>query len=307
MKPRLNTVRSHCLYYTVFFLLLSALATAEIDVYQNSLYINASTSMDPGPKGLGGLLTSINNTVPTASIQVSGTWFEDTDRIIIDALFIVGTTLVNNGNCTLHLKDSGFEQIITSAPMQLNNISGQPHYTFNATNISAIAGNASSGKFFGHVQCIRTSPTVNVFSVADFEVHPVTNTILAEIRATKTSLQALLQRQFDFSQEEVFLITDSFTTMTEILDAVEGGRMSGAEANAQVKGITARLEETLGDKYRSAAVSIKPKASLSSFISEVASTPRKLAGSQSFTKILVFLVVIYGVYLIYHGKHEDEF
>lgn len=307
----MNSVKS----LLIFCLVLSILAVgvaAQVDIFQNRYSdVNVTQALDPGPKGIGGLLVALNASTNAPVLHVSGTWFEDTDRIIVNALLLQTVGLQSNepitgANCTISLKDSTLTQIVTSAQMLENNITGQPHYTYNQTNISAIASGVSSGKFFGHVVCIKGAPQpFTIYQETDFEVHPITNTLLSEIRSTKSFLQNLLQRQFDFSQEEVFLITDSFTSMSKILDAVESGRMSGEDAKVQFEEIEAHLEQGLGGKYGEAR--FMPKAGLSSFVSEIAQTPRKLAQNRSFTAVLTFLVVVFGAYLIYHGKHEDEF
>ena len=300
-------------------LLALPLVAAEIDVFQNSHFINASESMDPGPKGLGGILSSINQSIAAdVTVQVSGTWLQKFDAIIVDALVIRANSPVSGANCSLNLKNSLFAQVVTSAPMPEHTITGEPHYTYNATNITSISPAAEEGKFFGHVTCIKTPPgAFTVYTEADFEVHELrvsanvsvdNAAVINQILALQTTLIGLLDRQFDFTQEEVFLVTDSFTSMSRILDAVKGGSMTETEAKVKVSEIEQSLQTKLGAKYNEAKLTLTSKSGLFSRVtSSITATPRQFfndSPTKVLAKLFFIFALIYGAVAVYEERKE---
>lgn len=292
------------LTYLLIALLLIPSSLAIVDVFQGRHSVTATSLIDPGPKGLGGFLSDINTTVQSNSVklQVSGTWFQDFDRIIIDSILLDHNNEPISGvNCTLSLKDSTFTEILTNTQMAENTIAGEPHYTFNATNISLITSSQETGKFFGHVRCEKDPPKPFViFSESDFEVHDIqlnvgditvnnTETINQIIR-TQQALASLLDRQFDFSQEEVFLVTDAFNSMSGILEAVENGEISEEAAAQKVKVIEQRLQNNMGGFYKQEMARFAPKAGGSSIISDIFATPKEMLGNSSLKNLLYWFI-----------------
>ncbi|MBS3150816.1 hypothetical protein J4443_00345, partial [Candidatus Woesearchaeota archaeon] len=66
--------------------------------------------------------------------------------------------------------------------------------------------------------------------------------IIDEIKITRDLLGSLLNKQYDFSQEEVFLITDSVNSMNRIIELVGDGSLTPLEAQAQFSEIKGALE-----------------------------------------------------------------
>jgi hypothetical protein len=84
-----------------------------------------------------------------------------------------------------------------------------------------------------------------LLSEENFGGHNLTE-LINEIRETKNYLEELLQKQYDFSQEEIFLITDSINSMSRIISAVEGGEIDSEEAREQFKEIQATILDITG-------------------------------------------------------------
>ena len=80
-----------------------------------------------------------------------------------------------------------------------------------------------------------------LLSEANFGNHSLSE-VISDIEASKTYLETLLKMQYDFSQEEVFLITDSIISMTQIVDLVSSGEMSYNESEAEFNKIKKSLE-----------------------------------------------------------------
>ena len=72
--------------------------------------------------------------------------------------------------------------------------------------------------------------------------------------SNKNSLFRLLvemENNQDFSEEEIFLVTDSINSMTEVIDLLDKGEISSTDAELRFKIIQANLDGRLGNQVRS--------------------------------------------------------
>ncbi|PIN73878.1 hypothetical protein COV20_02060 [Candidatus Woesearchaeota archaeon CG10_big_fil_rev_8_21_14_0_10_45_16] len=168
-------------------------------------------------------------------LDTSGTWFQASDILLVDVLFLsdAGAGAISGATCNLSLIASNRSLILNNTGMEEVLIAGTSHYIYNVTNVSTLSSSGpQSGKFTGHVRCTDNQlvPTIR-FAQVDFEVHDLKRDIIDEIQATKAALEKLLDRQYDFSQEEIFLITDAINSIAKISTRLDSGELSpeGAE------------------------------------------------------------------------------
>ena len=295
----------------------------------NGVYV-FNFSVDVG--GNYAVYTFINNTPFSAStaifvrelfesaakdrLEVSGAWFQQSDTIIVDALFMRNSGMpITNANCTLSLKDSQFVEIVTNANMPEHTIGGEPHYTYNATNISVIAASIETGKFFGHVQCRRPNPLAhNVFAEADFEVHKVAevnvsvsvqinnSALIEQIQETQEFLTTILEKAFDFSQEQVFLVTDSVSSMEGISTLLDNKKITPQQALEEYNKVQQDIYGRLSSWEHSQDIQVQAGTGDESNIITITESPRK----NGFFKIISFgvLLGIIGIIVLTFFRRE---
>lgn len=301
------------LYYIIAITLCASMVAAAVDVFQNTHFdVEANQAIDPGAEGLGGLLTDINTSTSVPSVHISSTWFQKFDKIIVDAIFLEKDgDPISGGICNISLRDANFTTLVVNASMEEAQIAGVPHYTYNQSNISALGGE-TEGKFVGHVRCNKPGKR-SVFTEADFEVHEISvsatvnNTeVLNDIQSTRTLLRDMLDRQSEFAQEEVFLVTDAFNSMTDILEAVQSGEMSEGQAYEQYRHVRSRLDTQMGGRWRQKQATLTPKAGVTDIQAFFTARPRWLAGWSVEGVLYSFIaVLLIGIY--YMRRKRDDF
>jgi len=70
--------------------------------------------------------------------------------------------------------------------------------------------------------------------------------ILDDIASTKELLETLLERQYDLSQEEIFLITDSIVTIDNIASMLQSGQITDEDAKTQIEAIRQSVSAITG-------------------------------------------------------------
>ncbi len=78
--------------------------------------------------------------------------------------------------------------------------------------------------------------------------------LLADLNTTRNSLNDLLKRQTDFTQEEIFLVTDSMNTINSVIEQVASGSISQEEADAKLAEIRSSLSKLTGKAVGAAPV-----------------------------------------------------
>lgn len=84
--------------------------------------------------------------------------------------------------------------------------------------------------------------------------------VLVELNATKNALLLLLQRQEDFTNEEIFLITDSVIAVNNIEEGLKSGSITEEDAQANLHAINEKMSAATGKAYAAADYSIMLRA-----------------------------------------------
>ncbi len=255
--------------------------------------------------------TSVAFIIPDrTSVKASGTLFLTNDTIFVDALYFLGSTPSDDANCSISVMDDRLNTVLSNASMALRNISAVPHYQFLETNWSNRTGvNNETGKFVGHVRCVRNSaPGTITFTTVDFEVRDIAKqqsvlsaiegnatrviaAISAELNATRAILQSLLERQEEFSAEEIFLITDSLVQVDRIAKAIGEGSVNPDLAKEQLK----IIEETIAPLISGRAVDAAPAAA----------TVRSGRSSDAIFYLIIILSIVVTAALIIRARMQD--
>jgi len=193
-------------------------------------------------------------------IVATGTLYFPESKIIVDAMFFdAGNQPIAGGACNLSLSNQNQTVVVENATLREIPIAGIPHYVYNATNSSVFAANLSQGVFSGHVRCMDPGAGNLVsYSKVNFEVRFFNSSgsssatdltpVLVSINQTRDLLQTLLVRANEFSQEEVFLITDAFNAVADLSAQVSTGKVSQTEASAKIVDINKDLEDSLSQR-----------------------------------------------------------
>ena len=70
--------------------------------------------------------------------------------------------------------------------------------------------------------------------------------VLSDLAETKASLSAILNRQYDLSQEEVFLVTDAIVSVSAVIDSLQSGEITPEEAQQRFNAIQESMEKITG-------------------------------------------------------------
>jgi hypothetical protein len=128
-------------------------------------------------------------------------------------------------------------------------IAAVPHYIYNVTNITMITDLSTAfGHYVGHIACNSTTHGLpqSVYAQVAFQVKNLTIELLIdELRQTRDLLAGMLARSSEFDQEAIFLITDSFNTVSKVIEDLESGELSEAEARELIAGIKDSIEPLL--------------------------------------------------------------
>ncbi len=197
------------------------------------------------------------STVPSSGgLSVSGALFLPNDTLIVDAIFTnTQGSNIAGAQCNLTLLDQNKSIVLSRANMPENTFTDISHYTYINTNFINTTNTTTTGNYYGHIQC--TSGTLTRVSSLSFAILDLPNRIknvlnisnntlvTNQIIAINTSLVALINKDFSFDQEQIFLITDSLNQINSLATQVAQGTLSPEQAQEQLQKIKQNLLDHL--------------------------------------------------------------
>jgi hypothetical protein len=112
--------------------------------------------------------------------------------------------------------------------------------------------------------------------------------LIKESRQYLVDLLTDMEYLQEFSEEEIFLITDSVNSMSKVVNFLESGQITNEEAEAQFNQIRDSLMNQLGDKITASAIGL----------SEVKQSPLKKLFSDWRSVMFVILLLMFAVTMI---------
>ncbi len=223
----------------------------------------ASFSVNPQSTDMGGILTG-------------GALFLPNDTLIVDAIFTnTQGSNIAGAQCNLTLLDQNKSIVLSRANMPENTFTDISHYTYINTNFINTTNTTTTGNYYGHIQC--TSGTLTRVSSLSFAILDLPNRIknvlnisnntlvTNQIIAINTSLVALINKDFSFDQEQIFLITDSLNQINSLATQVAQGTLSPEQAQEQLQKIKQNLLDHLQQQKTQ---TIEPKSKPASFFNQ---------------------------------------
>jgi hypothetical protein len=126
------------------------------------------------------LTRQINETV-AASLEASGAYIAEEDKIVIHALFLTGFgEPIPNASCTVSIMDESLAELVVNASMSEETIANETHYVYRLENVSNLTNITQVGKYFAHVRCKKG--TLEKSTEISFEVESILLEILEALK-----------------------------------------------------------------------------------------------------------------------------
>ena len=262
--------------------------------------------------GVGYITNSTVGSSDSGGLLTSGILFLPNDTLIVDSLF-TGTdgTNIAAAQCNLTLLDQNRSIVLARANMPETLTADISHYTYLNTNFTNITNTTTVGNFFGHVRCSGSGVTrISSVSFAILDIpNRVKNAInisnntqvINELTTLNTTLISLINKNFDFSQEQIFLVTDSLNQVNTIAKLVSEGTLTPEEASQQLIAIKTTLLKALS---HNTTQTIKPRATLSTFQETLISLKQKIFNWNAF---LLGTLLATGIVLLITLKKKEDF